>query len=326
MSRECSTLQPEMRILFLDTIHEHLASHLTRMDHECIDGSKLSREELLPQIADYDGIVIRSRIKLDKDLLDAAKNLRFAARAGAGMENIDVDYAKMLGIQCFNAPEGNRDAVAEHAIGMLLSLFNHINTADMEVRMGLWQREENRGIELLGRTVGIVGYGNTGQALAKRMAGFGVLAYAYDKYEKGFSSDLIIEINMESIFQEAEVVSLHVPLTLETYHMVNDEFFEKLNNPIYLINTSRGAVVDTDALVRAIESGKVLGACLDVLEFEKFNFEQIENEEFPTALQYLIDSPKVILTPHVAGWTQESNAKIAHVLAEKIQMAYSEVH
>ncbi|MDA9120821.1 phosphoglycerate dehydrogenase [Flavobacteriales bacterium] len=315
-----------MRILFLDTVHEHLASHLTRMDHECIDGSNLSREELLPQIADYDGIVIRSRIKLDKDLLDAAKNLRFAARAGAGMENIDVDYAKMLGIQCFNAPEGNRDAVAEHAIGMLLSLFNHINTADMEVRMGLWQREENRGIELLGRTVGIVGYGNTGQALAKRMAGFGVLAYAYDKYEKGFGSDLIIETNMESIFQEAEVVSLHVPLTLETYHMVNDEFFEKLNNPIYLINTSRGAVVDTDALVRAIESGKVLGACLDVLEFEKFNFEQIENEEFPTALQYLIDSPKVILTPHVAGWTQESNAKIAHVLAEKIQMAYSEVH
>ena len=315
-----------MRILFLDTVHDHLASYLTRMDHECIDGSKLSREELLPQIADYDGIVIRSRIKLDKDLLDAAKNLRFVSRAGAGMENIDVHYAKMLGIQCFNAPEGNRDAVAEHAIGMLLSLFNHINTADMEVRMGLWQREENRGVELLGRTVGIIGYGNTGQALAKRMEGFGVLAYAYDKYEKGFSSDLIIETNMESIFQEAEVVSLHVPLTLETYHMVNDEFFEKLNNPIYLINTSRGAVVDTDALVRAIESGKVLGACLDVLEFEKFNFEQIENEEFPTALQYLIDSPKVILTPHVAGWTQESNAKIAHVLAEKIQMAYSEVH
>ena len=326
MSSDCSTLQPEMRILFLDTVHDHLASHLTRMDHECIDGCKLTREELLPQIADYDGIVIRSRIKLDKELLDAAKNLRFIARAGAGMENIDVEHAKMLGVQCFNAPEGNRDAVAEHAIGMLLTLFNHINTADIEVRKGQWLRESNRGVELLGRTVGIIGYGNTGQAFTKRLAGFGVLMYAHDKYEKGFSDDYVIETNLESIFQEAEVVSLHVPLTLETFHMVNDAFFEKLNNPVYLINTSRGAVVDTEALVRAIENGKVLGACLDVLEFEKFNFEQIENEEIPTALQYLIDSPKVILTPHVAGWTQESNAKIAHVLAEKIQMAYSEVH
>jgi D-3-phosphoglycerate dehydrogenase len=297
-----------------------------RMDYQCHDGSELSREEILLEIKQYDGVVIRSRIKLDKELLDAAKNLRFIARAGAGMENIDVEHAKMLGIQCFNAPEGNRDAVAEHAIGMLLTLFNHINTADIEVRKGLWLREENRGVELLGRTVGIIGYGNTGRALAKRLAGFGVLMYAHDKYEKDFCDDLVIETNLESICQEAEVVSLHVPLTSATFHMVNDAFFEKLNNPIYLINTSRGSVVDTEALVRALESGKVLGACLDVLEFEKFNFEQIENEEIPPSLQYLIDSPKVILTPHVAGWTQESNAKIAHVLAEKIQMAYSEVH
>lgn len=312
-----------MRVLFLDTVHEHLASHLTRMDYECVDGTELSREQVLQQIATYDGVVIRSRIKLDKELLEAAKNLRFIARAGAGMENIDVSFAKMLGIQCFNAPEGNRDAVAEHTIGMLLSLFNHINTADIEVRKGLWLREENRGVELLGRTVGLIGYGNTGQALAKRLAGFGVLMYAYDKYKKGYSDDLVIETNLQSIYQEAEVVSLHVPLTLETYHMINDAFFEKLNYPIYLINTSRGAVVDTEALVRAIESGKVLGACLDVLEFEKFNFEQIENEEIPPAFQYLIDSSKVILTPHIAGWTQESNAKISHVLAEKIQHAYS---
>ncbi|MFT6211086.1 MAG: D-3-phosphoglycerate dehydrogenase [Bacteroidia bacterium] len=315
-----------MKILFIDVVHEHLVSYLMRMDYQCHDGSELSREEILLEIKQYDGVVIRSRIKLDKELLDAAKNLRFIARAGAGMENIDVEHAKMLGIQCFNAPEGNRDAVAEHAIGMLLTLFNHINTADIEVRKGLWLREENRGVELLGRTVGIIGYGNTGRALAKRLAGFGVLMYAHDKYEKDFCDDLVIETNLESICQEAEVVSLHVPLTSATFHMVNDAFFEKLNNPIYLINTSRGSVVDTEALVRALESGKVLGACLDVLEFEKFNFEQIENEEIPPSLQYLIDSPKVILTPHVAGWTQESNAKIAHVLAEKIQMAYSEVH
>ncbi|MCF8464931.1 MAG: hypothetical protein K9G41_08825 [Flavobacteriales bacterium] len=315
-----------MRILFLDTVHQHLESHLTRMDYECVDGTKLSRDAVIQQIAGFEGVVIRSRIMMDKEVLEAAKNLRFIARAGAGMENIDVEHAKALGIKCFNAPEGNRDAVAEHAIGMLLTLFNHINTADIEVRKGLWLREENRGVELLGRTIGLIGYGNTGQALAKRLAGFGVLMYAYDKYKKGFSDDHVIETNLESIYQEAEVVSLHVPLTLETYHMLNDAFFEKLHYPIYLINTSRGAVVDTEALVRAIESGKVLGACLDVLEYEKFNFEQIENEEIPAAFQYLIDSPKVILTPHVAGWTQESNAKIAHVLAEKIQMAYSEVH
>ncbi len=314
-----------MRVLFIDTVHEHLASHLTRMDFECVDGSALTRDEILGQITAYEGVVIRSRIKLDKELLDAAQNLRFIARAGAGMENIDVEHAKMLGIKCFNAPEGNRDAVAEHALGMLLTLFNHINTADIEVRNGLWKREANRGVELLGRTVGIIGYGNTGNAFAKRLSGFGVLTYAYDKFKKGFADHLVVETNLESVFQEAEVVSLHVPLTEETHHMVNDEFLSKFNYPIYLINTSRGQVVDTEALVRALESGKVLGACLDVLEFEKFNFEQIENQEIPASLQYLIDSPKVILTPHIAGWTQESNAKISHVLAEKIQSEFSAV-
>jgi len=295
------------------------------MDYQCVDGSSLSKEEILSAMDQYEGVVIRSRIKIDKEVLDSAKNLRFIARAGAGMENIDVEYARMLGIQCFNAPEGNRDAVGEHAIGMLLTLFNRINISDQEVRNGLWLREENRGEELLGRTVGLIGYGNTGHAFAKRLAGFGVLTYAHDKYKKNFVDSLVIETNMESIFQEAEVVSLHVPLTDETRHLINDEFFEKLRNPIYLINTSRGPVVDTQALVRAIENGKVLGACLDVLEYEKFNFEQMENEEFPEAMRYLLNSSKVVLTPHVAGWTRESNMKIANVLAEKIQLAYSEV-
>ena len=243
-----------MKVLFIDTVHEHLASHLTRMDFECEDGTYLSREEIIGCIADYDGVVIRSRIKLDREVLDAGIKLRFIARAGSGLENIDVEHAKMLGIKCINAPEGNRDAVAEHAMGMLLSLFNHINTADREVRNGIWKREENRGVELLGRTVGIIGYGNTGRAFAKRMGGFGVLMYAYDKYKKGFGDSLIVETNMESIFQEAEILSLHVPLTEETHHLLNDEFFEKLSNPIYLINTSRGAVVDTEALVWAIGS------------------------------------------------------------------------
>lgn len=315
-----------MRVLFIDTVHEHLASHLQRMDFECVDGSSLSREQIINCISEYEGVVIRSRVKLDKELLDKASKLQFIARAGAGMENIDVDHAKLLGIKCFNAPEGNRDAVAEHALGMLLTLFNRINTADIEVRKGLWRREENRGVELLGRTVGIIGYGNTGQAFAKRLAGFGVLMYAYDKLKQDFSDDLVLETNLESIYHEADVISLHVPLTAETHHMVNDEFFDKLKHPIYLINTSRGPVVDTAALVRALETGKVLGACLDVLEFEKFNFEQIENEEIPESLQYLLESDRVILTPHVAGWTHESNAKLAHVLADKIQQEFSEKH
>jgi D-3-phosphoglycerate dehydrogenase len=296
------------------------------MDFICEDGTYLSREDIIGCIADYEGVVIRSRIKLDKEVLNAGINLRFIARAGSGLENIDVDHAKMLGIKCINAPEGNRDAVAEHAMGMLLSLFNHLNRADREVRQGIWKREANRGVELLGRTVGIIGYGNTGRALAKRLGGFGVLMYAYDKYKKGFSDSFVVETNMESIFQEADIVSLHVPLTEDTYHLLDDKFFEQLKNPIYLINTSRGAVVDTEALVWAIESGKVLGACLDVLEYEKFNFEQIENQEIPDTLQYLLNSDKVIFSPHVAGWTLESNAKMAHVLAEKIQLEFSKVY
>jgi D-3-phosphoglycerate dehydrogenase len=296
------------------------------MDFECVDGSELDRDEILALISGFEGVVIRSRIMIDKEFLDTAKNLRFVARAGSGMENIDVEHAKMIGVQCLNAPEGNRDAVAEHAIGMLLGLFNHIHTSDREVRQGTWLRESNRGVELLGRTVGVIGYGNTGQAFAKRLAGFGVLTYVYDKFKKRFADSLVVETNMESIYQEAEVISLHVPLTDETHHLINDEFFSKIKNPIFLINTSRGKVVDTESLVRAIESGKVLGACLDVYEFEKFNFEQIESDQVPAAFKYLIESPKVILTPHVAGWTDESNVKIAHVLGEKIQLAFSKVH
>ncbi|MFC2175790.1 NAD(P)-dependent oxidoreductase [Bacteroidota bacterium] len=315
-----------MRVLFIDTVHEHLATHLERMDYTCVDGTKMSRAEILAEINQYDGVVIRSRVKMDKEMLDSAKKLQFIARAGAGMENIDVEHARVLGVQCFNAPEGNKDAVGEHAVGMLLTLFNNIHIADRQVRDGKWLREENRGIELLGRTIGIIGYGNNGSAFARRLAGFGVLTYAYDKYKKNYGDANAVETNMESIFQEAEVVSLHVPLTKETHHLVNDEFFEKLNNPIHLINASRGAVVDTAALVRALESGKVLGACLDVLEFEKFNFEQIENEELPEAMHYLLNSSKVILTPHVAGWTKESNLKIACVLGDKIQSTFSDAH
>lgn len=293
-----------------------------RMGHICVDGSQWSRAQVLAEALGFEGMVIRSRIKVDRELLDAGTNLRFIARAGAGMENIDEEYARLLGIRCLNAPEGNRDAVGEHAIGMLLTLFNRINLADREVRSGLWLREENRGVELLGRTVGVIGYGNTGRAFAKRLSNFGVLIYAYDKLKKNYSDEYVIETGMGSIFEEADVVSLHVPLTEETHHMVNDEFFQRLHNPIYLINTSRGPVVDTAALVRAMGSGKVLGACLDVLEYEKSSFEHLTDGHAPEPLLYLLDSPKVILTPHIAGWTHESHMKLSQVLAEKIQMAF----
>jgi len=313
-----------MRVLFLDTVHPYLESHLVRMGHQCEDGSLWTKTEILARIHAFDGVVIRSRITINRELLDAATKLRFVARSGAGMENIDEAYAKQLGIRCINAPEGNRDAVGEHAIGMLLTLFNRINLADREVRSGLWLREENRGVELLGRTVGIIGYGNTGRAFAKRLSNFGVLTYAFDAWKKNYSDEYVIETGMGSIFEEAEIVSLHVPLTDATHHLVNDEFFQRLHNPVYLINTSRGQVVDTAALVRAIENGKVLGACLDVLEYEGTSFEHLLEGETPEALQYLLDSPKVILTPHVAGWTQESYMKLSQVLAEKIQVLFPE--
>jgi len=318
------SLRPPMQILFLDTVHSFLESHLVRMGYHCVDGTTWPRDLVLEKAHLFDGIVIRSRIKVDRQLLDAATKLRFVARAGAGMENIDEVYAKQLGIRCLNAPEGNRDAVGEHAIGMLLTLFNRINIADQEVRNGLWLREENRGVELLGRTVGLIGYGNTGRALAKRMANFGVLTYAYDKYRKDYSDEYVIETGMGSIFEEAEIVSLHVPLAEDTYHLVDDEFFQRLHNPIYLINTSRGPVVDTAALVRAIESGKVVGACLDVLEYEGTSFENLNEGEVPEALNYLRKSPKVILTPHIAGWTYESHMKLSQVLMEKIQLHFPE--
>ncbi len=294
------------------------------MGWHCEADYESDRSAILNCIGDYEGIVIRSRLRLDAEMLLAAKKLKFIARAGSGMEGVDEVTAKGLGIHCFNAPEGNRDAVAEHAIGMLLSFFNRIHIADMEVRRGEWNREANRGTELLGRTVGIIGYGNTGYSFAKRLAGFGVLAYGYDKYKKNFADNYVIEVDMQTILDEAEVISLHVPLTKETHHMINDEFFDRLSNPIYLINTSRGPVVDTEALVRAIESGKVLGACLDVLESEKSTFENFDGEELPASIQYLLDSDKAILTPHVAGWTMESNIKLSQVLVEKIRRVFSD--
>lgn len=312
-----------MKILFIDTTHSLLQSSLIREGHACIDGTKLSREEILKSIHQYEGVIIRSRIVFDKEMIDAASKLKFIARAGAGMESIDVVYAESKSITCINSPEGNRDAVGEHAIGMLLMLFNKLNKADREVREGKWNREANRGIELQGKTIGIIGYGNTGSAFAKKLTGFDVNILAYDKYKKGFETKEIKESSLSEIFENADILSLHIPLNVETAFMVNESFLKSFRKSIYIINTARGRCLKTDDLVKNMKEGKVLGACLDVNEYEDTSFEKFEirNSQFEKGdtWQYLINSERVILSPHIAGWTVESNEKIARVLCEKIK-------
>jgi len=258
-------------------------------------------------------VIIRSRFKIDKQFIDYGSNLKFIARAGSGLENIDVEYAENKNIHCYNAAEGNRQAVAEHALGMLLSLFNNLSRADQEVRNGVWEREGNRGIELAGKTVAIIGYGNNGSAFAEVLKGFNIKILAYDKYLKNYP----YKSTMKSIYKEADIVSLHIPLTDETTYLVDDNFINSFEKDIYLINTARGKCTNTKDLVVALENGKIKGACLDVLEYEKTSFENLSQEGFTNDMQYLMNSKNTILSPHIAGWTIESNVKIAEVLLNK---------
>ncbi|MGZ4034799.1 MAG: 2-hydroxyacid dehydrogenase [Bacteroidia bacterium] len=307
-----------MKILFIDSNHKLLHETLLQAGHTCDLNYNWTKDEIISNIHLYDGIVIRSKIKITKEIIDKAVKLKFIARAGAGMENIDVAYAKSKGVKCLCAPEGNRDAVGEHAIGMLLSLFNNICRADKEVREGKWIREGNRGVELMGKTVGIIGYGNMGSAFAERLKGFGVKILVYDKYLKNYGNDLIKETTLEKIFEEADILSLHTPLTDETHYLINDAFINQFKKNIYIINTARGKSLNTTDLVKNLKSGKVSGACLDVLEYEMTSFENLDASSLPDAFQYLTQSNKVVLSPHIAGWTHESNEKIARILAEKI--------
>lgn len=311
-----------MRILFIDSNHPLLHETLRKSGFICDLNYQWTEPEIIENIHLYDGIVIRSKIKITAPIIDKATKCKFIARAGAGMENIDVVYAQSKGIQCFHAPEGNKDAVAEHAIGMILSLFNNLCRANSEVREGKWIREGNRGVELIGKTLGIIGYGNMGSAFAERLKGFGVKVLVYDKYKTGFGNDFIHESTLETLFEEADIISLHTPLTEETKYLINDTFINKFKKNIYIINTARGKSLNTTDLVKNIESGKVLGACLDVLEYEAVSFENLNANELPLAFQYLIKSDKVQLSSHIAGWTMESNEKIASVLANKIESAF----
>jgi D-3-phosphoglycerate dehydrogenase len=308
----------QKKILFLDSNHPVMLETLRGNGFICDEDYTSNKTEVLVKIPAYHGVIIRSRFKLDQEFLDAATSLQVIGRAGAGMENIDVAYAESKGIRCVHAPEGNRVAVAEHALGMILSLMNNFRRADNEVRGGIWKREENRGTELTGKTVGIIGYGNMGSAFAKVLRGFDVRILAYDKYKSGYGDEYVTEASQEEIFREADVVSLHVPLTNETRGLVNAVFLSLFAKPIWLINTSRGPVVNTEALVQAINAGKVSGAGLDVLEYESVSFENLSAEELPEPFQQLRNSDRVILSPHVAGWTFESHRKIGEVLAAKV--------
>lgn len=313
-----------MRVLFIDSTHKSLPEKLEAAGFDIDYNVKISKDEILKNIHQYDGVIIRSKIKLDKDILDLATNLKFIGRVGAGLENIDVKYAESKGIKCFNSPEGNRDAVGEQAIGMLLTLFNNIIKADSEVRTGMWLREENRGLEIKGKTVGIIGYGNMGSAFAQRLKGFEAHVIAYDKYKFNYSDEYVLEKTLETLFNETDILSFHVPLTEETKFMVNDEFINRFKKSIYIINTARGKILKTDDLVKNLKSGKVLGAALDVLEYEQVSFENLHSSnQLPEAFQYLVNSKNVVLTPHIAGWTHESNIKLSEFLADKIIAAFT---
>lgn len=301
------------KILIIDDLHPVFKEQATALGFEVDDKPEITRAETLAIIKNYVGIAVRTKFRIDKELFDVAPNLKFVARAGAGLDNIDETIAKERNIVLINAPEGNRDAVGEHAIGLLLSLMNNFRNADKEIRNCVWDREGNRGYELKGKTVGIVGYGFMGQKMAQKLKGFEVNVIAYDKYKTGFTDEFAREVSMEEIVKHSDVLSLHIPLTKETKQMVNDEYFYHFKKPIFFINTARGEIVNTSAVLDNIKKDKILGAGLDVLETEKFPAlgEQAWFDD-------LKQNGKVILTPHVGGWTFDSYRKISEVLAQKL--------
>jgi len=302
------------KILIVDDLHPAFKTQAIAMGYEVDDEPKITREQTLAKIKDYMGIAVRTKFRIDSEIFAAATNLKFVARAGAGLDNIDDKIAFERNIQLINAPEGNCDAVGEHATGLLLSLMNNFRRADLEIRNGIWDREGNRGYELKGKKVGIIGYGFMGQSFAKKLAGFEVDVMAYDKYKTGFSDAFAREVSMEEIVKHSDVLSLHIPLTAETRQMVDDEYFFHFKKPIFFINTARGEIVNTLAVLNAIDAGKILGAGLDVLQTEKFP--GLGEQPGFVALK---ENDKVILTPHVGGWTFDSYRKISEVLAEKLK-------
>lgn len=305
-----------MKILIADSMHHSLFEMLDTQKWDYDYHPEYKRADIQNALPEYDGLMIRSKTFLDREMLANASRLRFIARAGAGLDLIDLDVAGELNIQVFHAGTGNRDAVAEHALGMLLALFNNILKADREVRSGVWDREGNRGVELMGKTVGLIGYGNNGTATAKRLSGFGCKVLAYDRYRDNYGDAFAMESSIEEIMREADILSLHIPLTDVTRYLVNEQFISDFAKPFYLLNLSRGEVVKLQAVAEAIESGKIRGACLDVLENEKIGKLSAGQQ---VTFDYLINSDRVVLTPHIGGWTHESYVRINEVLVEQIR-------
>ncbi len=306
-----------MKILITDFVHELLIDGLKANNFEVTYSPEIKLEETKKIIKDYCVVVINTKTVMDKDMIDKAKNLKLIVRLGSGLDIIDLNYAKKKNIIVKNTPKGNRNAVAEHALGLLLSLFNNINQSNFEVKNMIWNREDNRGIELDGKTIGIIGFGNTGSRFAKKLSGFDVEILAFDKYKQRFAENIryVREVGMDSIFEECDIVSFHVPLTKETYHLFDLKFIDKFKKRFYLINTSRGKVVNTKDLILGLQKGKISGAVLDVLENEKIN---TYTDGELSMYKHLFGLKNVIVTPHIAGWTKESKLKIAELVLDEI--------
>ena|SRR5690554_588816 len=308
-----------MKILHLDSNHPILLEALEKEGFTNEMDFTSSKEIIESKINDYDGIIIRSRFKIDRTFLDKAAHLKFIARVGAGLESIDCEYAAQKNIELISAPQGNRNAVGEHTLGMLLSLFNKLNQADKSVKSGKWEREKHRGFELEGKTVGIIGYGNMGKSFAKKLKGFDVNEVLFYDVQSGLEDENAKQVFLEELQQKADILSLHTPWTPLTDRMINTDFINQFVKPFWLINTARGKNVVTKDLVEALKSGKILGAGLDVLEYEKLSFEKMDLEKIPEELRYLFEADNVILSPHIAGWTFESHKKLAQTIADKIR-------
>lgn len=311
------------KILFINEAHPILAQRLTELGFECdfhYQTPKVALEEILPN---YFGVVLRSRINIDRTFIDAGTNLRFIAREGVGIEHIEVDYAKQKGIKVITSPEGSQDTVGEHAMGLLLCLLNNLSKADREVRAGQWLREANRAVELKGKTVGIIGYGNMGRAFAKRLSGFECEVIAYDKYKTAYGDEYAKAVSLETLQAESDIISLHVYYEPANRLFVNDAYLSAFKKEIYVVNTARGLVLNTADLVKHLKTGKVRGAALDVLEYEEQSFAALNAAHLPEAFQYLVEANNVVLSPHIAGWSFESKQGHGAVLAEKIGQFFS---
>lgn len=313
----------KQKVIFFDDVHPFLLERLRQLGFECQEHFTTDLPGIKLVIKDAVGIIGRSRFQLDSNFLAGCNQLKFIARYGVGTDHIDMEYAKNQGIEVFTSPEGSADTVAEHTIGMMLSLMNHLHRADRQVRDGKWLRESNRGTEIKNKTIGILGYGNMGSAVAKRLVGFQTKVIAYDKYKDAWEDQFAQQVGLEVFFEQTDILTIHIPYTIDNHYFINDSFLSSFKKNIFLLNMARGLVLKTEDLVKQLKTGKILGAGLDVLEYEEMSFSKLKEGEHTTVMQYLLSSENVILTPHIGGWSFESLEGHARVLADKIEKYYS---